>query len=217
MLTIRWRALRGVLKDAWPIGLALGAVFLWFGVSWLVSPTLSIAVRRAGTILQVLGLTTVAVGLSKLRRQFGRPSLSGAALAWFRRLAATFIRPQSVTAQVSGVGTSALSGEARVRRVARPGASLEDRVAVLEINLERLQGEVDAKVQENRREFVAVKETIEREGMERRAADQHMAQTVEELAVGGLHLETIGLFWLLTGVLGTSVPDELATVLSSVI
>ena len=94
---------------------------------------------------------------------------------------------------------------------------MEDRVAVLEINLERLQGEVDAKVQENRREFVAVKETIEREGMERRAADQHMAQTVEELAVGGLHLETIGLFWLLTGVLGTSVPDELATVLSSVI
>jgi hypothetical protein len=40
-----------------------------------------------------------------------------------------------------------------------------------------------------------------------------MTVRLEELAVGGLHLEWVGLSWLVLGVLGTSIPDEIAKLL----
>lgn len=213
MPTIRWRTLLALLKDAWPTGLALGGVALSFFVSWLFSVTLSAAVRHAGTMLQVLGLATVAIGLSEMRRLFGRPSLRRRVAAWFRRVIATFRTPEPITLQASGSFSAAWFGEARVVRGVPPGAPLEDRVAVLEDNLGRLRDELDAKEEKIRREMATVREGLEHESQERRVENQRMAQTVEEVAVGGLHLEFVGLIWLVLGVLGTSIPDEIAAFL----
>jgi hypothetical protein len=96
---------------------------------------------------------------------------------------------------------------------AGPEASLEARVTVLEGNLSRLRDKLDRKVQDVRREPGTVREGIERETQERQAADATTTRIIEEVEVGGLHLEAIGLAWLLLGALGTTFPDEIAATL----
>lgn len=213
VLTIRWRTLVVALKDAWPTWLALGGIALPVTVGWVFSQDVSAAVRYAGTALQVLGLATVTIGLSETRRLFGRPSLPRKIWRWFRQLAAAFATPKPITLQVSDAVSVAMTGDARVVRGAGPGASLEDRVSVLEENLSRLRDELDVKKQEFRQEIQTVREHIERETQERRAENQQAARRIEEMAVGGLHLEIVGLSWLVLGVVGTSIPDEIAAVL----
>ena len=44
----------------------------------------------------------------------------------------------------------------------------------------------------------------------RAAEDQHLAARLEDFAVGGLHLEMIGVVWLLFGTLFSSVPSVVA-------
>jgi len=213
LLTIRWRSILVALKDAWPTWLALGGIALSFGVGRLVSPDLSAAVRYAGTVLQVLGLATVAFGLSKIRRLFGRPSLPLKIWGWFRQLASAFETPKPITLQASIEVSVVMSGDLSVVRAAGPGASLEDRVSVLEENLSRLRDELAVKKQKFQEGIQTVKEQIERETQERRTENQQIARRTEELAVGGLHLETVGLLWLVFGVVVTSIPDEIAAVL----
>jgi hypothetical protein len=55
-----------------------------------------------------------------------------------------------------------------------------------------------------------VRDDVQRETQERQAAEQRTFRQIEEVAIGGLHLEIVGLVWLFFGVLGTSIPDEIA-------
>jgi hypothetical protein len=214
-LTVRWRVLLAVLKDAWPIWLALGVAVLAFTAAWFLSTTPPAAIRYAGMMLQIFGLSTVAIGLSQMRRLFGRPSLSARIFAWFGRLVAAFTLRKPITGEGCLVGGgSTLTGEGRVVRGVRAGAPLEERVSVLEDNLERLRDELDSRVQRLKQGLATVKENIDRETQERQVEDQKTARKIEEVAVGGLHLETVGLFWLILGVVGTSVPEEIAGWLS---
>jgi hypothetical protein len=103
-----------------------------------------------------------------------------------------------------------MTGEARVIRGVGPGATLDERVSTLEKNLTLLRDELDTKLQGLRRELGTVKESIEHESQERRAADEKTGRKIEEVAIGGLHLEWVGLFWLYLGVIAGSIPDVIA-------
>jgi len=216
-LTVRWRTLTAVLRDAWPIWLALGGVILAFMTGWLLSTTLTTAVRYSGTMLQILGLSTVAYGLRQMRRMFDRPSLRAGILSWLRRLAAAFTGPKPISLQASAGAFGMVTGDARLIRSVRPGATLDERVSILEENLKLLRDELDTRLQGVRQELGTVKESIERESQERRVADEKTARKIEEVAIGGLHLEEVGLFWLFLGVTAASIPDVIAAWLSQVV
>lgn len=214
-LTVRWRNMAAVLKDALPIGLAVGGVTLAIMVGWFLSTTPSAAVRYTGMILQIAGLSTVAIGLRRMRQRFGRPSVKDKVSDWFRRLAATFVRPKSHTIEIS-TGDYVVVGTATELDLARGvglGASLENRVSALEEKVNRLRDKLDTKVQEVRGELATAKESIQRESAERQAAHKEMTHTIEDVAVGGLHLEMVGLFWLFCGIIGTSIPHGIAALL----
>jgi len=66
--------------------LAMSCVGAVLALSWLVSSTSTDAVRYAGTMLQVLGLSTVAYGLRQMRRMFDRPTYRAVVLSWFCQL-----------------------------------------------------------------------------------------------------------------------------------
>ena len=110
-----------------------------------------------------------------------------------------------------------MSGEVRALVSAGPGTSLDRRVALLEENLNRLRDEVDAKENKIGRELSAVRGAIEEERRAREKEARRITRQMEELAVGGLHLELIGLTWLVLGVLGTSIPDEVAKLLQALL
>jgi hypothetical protein len=193
--------------------MALVGVIVAIVVGFGLSAKTSAGVRYAGTILQIFGLGTVAIGLSQVRRSFGRPSLVEKVVAWFRQLAAAFLPPKPITVQANVVGVAIVAGEARVVVRASPGDSLDRRVTILEENLDRLRDEIDAKEKKVRTELSIVKAAVEREERARETEARRLSSQMEELAVGGLHLELVGLTWLILGVLGTSIPDELAKLL----
>lgn len=209
-LTIRWQTLGAVLRDAWPIWLFVGGLIITCVVSNLLSKTRHDAVLYTGTMLQIFGLTTVAFGLRQMRRMFDRPSFKAAMLNWFRRLAAAFTSPEPISLQLSGVGSMTAVGDLRVVVGPKSGATLDERVSILEKNLTVLRDELDAKLQMVGRELGTVKESIEYESQKRGAADEKTARKIEEMAVGGLHLEWVGLFWLYLGVMAGSIPDVIA-------
>lgn len=202
-----------VLRDAWPAWVAVAGVVFATVLGFQLSHTKSAGVRYAGMVLQIMGLATVAIGLSQVRQLFGRPSLLWKVLTWFRRIAAAFCRPKPTVVQAN-TGTIAIrSGRARVMVRASPEDSLDRRVALLEENLYRLQDEVDAKEKEFKKELGTVRDALGQEQRSRETEDRKVSAKLEELAIGGLHLEFVGLIWLALGVLGTSIPDEIACLL----
>ena len=214
-LTIRWRALFATFKSPKPVWIFFGglaaAVVVAGIVDWLFTVSLSATIRYAGMTLQWLGLFRVAVDLRRLRRQFRQPSLPGEIWSWFRQLAAAFVPPKPISAQASIVlGGTTLAGAGRVVRSAGPGASLESRVAILEEGVNGLRNELEAKEHGLRRELGSVRESIDHESKARQTQNQQTLDTIKDVAVGGLDLEFVGLVWLLLGVLGTSIPDEIA-------
>lgn len=54
---------------------------------------------------------------------------------------------------------------------------------------------------------------LEEEQRQRVAEVGQLSQRLEDLAVGDLHLETIGIFWLLLGIVFTNIPNEVTMLL----
>ena len=208
-----WRRLAAVLKEAWPTWLALAGVLVTFNLGCLVSSGLANAVRYAGTTLQILGLGTVACGLEKTRSLFNRPSIRASIGGWFRRFAAVFKAPKSISAQGGLEAVAKVRAEGQVVRGVRPGSPLDERVKALEENLNQLRDELDKKAQEVNRELGGLKKDLQQESQERQAADKGVTRQIEEVAIGGIHLEIVGLVWLFLGVLGASLPEEIARLL----
>ena len=214
-LRLRLRALLMALTTAWPVLLVLLGMIVAVAVGWtsvcVCSASPSAGIRYAGTALQICGLGVVARGLSKVRKSFGRPSLGEKVVAWFRQLGAAFFPPRLITAQGDMGGVARATGEMRGVVVAGPDASLDRRVTILEDNFHRLREELDAKETQVRTELRTLKAAVVQEQRAREAEARRISSHMEDFAVGGLHLEFVGLTWLFLGVLGTSLPDDLVT------
>lgn len=210
-LTFRPRVLLAAFKDAWPIWLVTGGVGLSI-VLGLVGggSTPSALVRYAGTWLQLFGLGTVALGLSQVRSSFGRPSVLQRGAAWIKSFAAAFLTPPPTTVQAQAAGSSFVVGRARSILKPVPGATLEQRIQALESGLDRLREETDTTESELRTQIQTLKRLLSEEGRARQTEAKSIAAKLEELAVGGLYLEIVGVTWLALGVIGTSIPEEVA-------
>jgi hypothetical protein len=212
---IRWRPLLALLREAWPTWLAIGGLALAATIGYITSSTPGDGVRFGGTILQIMGLFTVALGLWKTRQLFGRPSLVASLKGYLKRLGRVFQQPKPVTGSGSiTLPAFDIRGEGRFRHGLPAGASLDQRVDALEKNLDLLERKFDSKTQNVNKRFAELDERVQRETKERSAADEKVMTQIEEVAVGGLHLESVGLVWLIFGVLGASVPDVIAALLA---
>jgi hypothetical protein len=209
-MVLRWRALGVVLRDAWPVGVAILGVLVASLVGCTLSTTTSSAVRYAGTALEILGLGTVAVGLHHTRQLFGQPTVPSRVGQWFGALLRAFRRPDPTVLEIPAMDLSMVGERPRLRSGAGAGASLEERLTVLEGNLNQLQGELDADIQAVREAVRRQEEDLRREHEVRRQGDDHTMRQVEGAAIGGLHLELVGLFWLVLGLVGSNLPDEIA-------
>jgi hypothetical protein len=211
-LMSRARTLRSLLAEAWPTWLALGGLAGALVVGGLTRPADEARVRTTGMLLQLLGVGTVAVGLSQTRRLFGRASAVQRVGSWLSRLWSVVAPSRSATvhAVAAAAGAVALTGSARARVGAGPDTPLDRRVAILEENHNLLQQRVDQQEIETGKRVQAVRTEIQAERRAREAEHRLTAGKLEELAVGGLHLESVGVLWLLLGVIATSLSQEIA-------
>lgn len=197
------------LYEANLLWLAVLAVPTVMALAYIILGAWEPRIRIAGTCLQLLGLATVARGLRDTRKLFSQPSLFQLAQNWLRRFP-TFYRDirivtgtghlQAGGATVTGFGTVTSS----------PKASLEDRIAMLEENLKQAHvaiQETQRRIDEEARNQA---NALQSERHYRKTGDEQTKKLLQEAMAGGLHLEAIGVFWLLIGITLASASIEIS-------
>lgn len=180
-------------------GLLIAAVMVW---ALGGTPT---AISVAGLVLQSFGLCVVAWGLYQTRCLFDHPTLLEALRNWRDGIAAACRPSQPREAIPRGAATATGIATASAAGV-RPGKTLEERVTALESNIDEIREDIKRREEE----VTAVRGEVKQERQEREREIKRVSAQLEETAVGGLHLEALGLVWILAGAVATSLPDEIA-------
>jgi hypothetical protein len=172
---------------------------------------LSLRVRSAGTVLQLLGLATVVAGLMRSRGVFGRLPLAAAVAERLRRFKRIiFPKHHYLEAGNITLGMPQLSGAALV--VTPPAKTLEERVARLEDRTDSLSTWL-SEAEERRLEDVRIlTQQIRGEANEREQLAQNVDERLELAVIGGIHLEIAGVGYLALGIVMTSLPLEVFSV-----
>lgn len=164
--------------------------------------------RFAAFVLQILGIASVAADLGSRQRHFHQQG-------WFVRLWGALQAPRNITVNVQA-GVMTVAGVGTVTAVSSARAvSVEDRIAELERAHERLRAETRTQFDEVR---TSVRNAEQRIGEERhRAREIHskVRDDLQSLTAGGIHIEKVGLAWLVFGTLFSAFPDEIADWLSA--
>ena len=167
--------------------------------------TLGSFLQIAGAVLELAGIFTVALGISRTRTRFGRPSMAQQSLASMRRFAARFRRKKQNVVVGVGSARATMKGD-RAYGTALHGSFPED--VTLEDRIERLRATMNRQSES----LTRLERTIDDEREERQKtqeeADRQRAELatrlegiIEDLAVGSLRLETLGVFALALGVI----------------
>ena len=219
----RWvhRAYRVLIRETWRawvpvVGLA-GAV----AVGRLLGSDSVEQTAYAGALLQVGGLATVALGLHDLRKRFYpeglRTRLRAAVAAWWRRVVGLFKKRQPLHLNARGAETfSMVPGAELSMRAGYDENDLKGRMTALEKEFEQFKAASNAETQRLAEGVGKLKSKADRERAERIAADEANRSLLEEVTVGGLHLEVVGLVWLLFGVLFGTIPWFFAPYISAI-
>jgi len=211
----RWvKALARWLTEAWRVWIPVSFVVVVLTVASQLPLSLADPVLRyCGLAFQLLGILTVVSGLRDKRRLFNRPSLVESIRLWIHRRPRWGAKQQTIS--VAGTGSIQISGSARVSvwRGVPADASVEARLAALEENLATLkteQSEAEKRFQEATRK---TNEAVDAERRARKSAIGSLRVQLEKLGAGGLHVEMMGVFWLVLGIVLATVPGEIAAVL----
>ncbi len=211
-------------------------IFSWFRQlwSWIIEPRLfwlcvivlvfslliafrpspsEFRLRTVGLFLQLCGIGTVAWGLGKTRKLFGKPAILLSIFNYIRRFPPFPPKPFSADVQFVSETSRAVDHIDAWLGVA-PEASIEKRVSVLERNLEyvnrktiKIQEQLDSEIRLNEIRFT-------QERLSREKVDKEIHQKLVLTETGGLHLSLVGIFWLSFGLILSTIPNELIRLFS---
>jgi hypothetical protein len=206
MALARWG---GWFRRGWPwwcsVALAVGGLL---ALHYL--PTTDDNVRRVGMFYETLGMLLVLVEVAAATKKHG--------LQWPWQRLARYWRDIPLKRQTTVVGSSftALwdvksSGRGRVFDV--PGTTLEERIAALEKQLQRVESSVDRLDNRMDTEERARIDADKAEAAARTQADDQLRDAIKGLEVGSIDLTLFGLLWLFVGMVMTTGTPELCMVL----
>ena len=204
----------------WYLGWLGGGLLLALVIGSFLSTRCEGHIRTAGGALELLGLLSVALGMSRLRQAFDMKAmlaeiaddLAGSMRSCWKWIRINVFRrpppPQTLTVDSAMAGWGALS--VKLTSTLAPGQTVErwlehlERLAVeLQDTVGRLEDALQKEVEERTR-------AISREREAREIASVDLELRVKDVAVGGLRLEAVGLMWLLGGIALTTWSQELA-------
>jgi hypothetical protein len=209
----RGRFVKALLKDCIGLGLWLTAFLVLFALPCLFLSGVA-RVQWQGTLYQWAGVIVVAWGLADTRhRLFHKTPLLRELLLRFSYI----IKPPPPINLYAPMMESddVFIGAAEVRQNV-PAVTLDERVAALTEDLRRVNETVSAL----RRDLLTLKrevdERINRELNERQVEDRSIRDLLQKAIIGGIHLDFAGVGFLLAGILFTSVPEWVASVLQKI-
>ncbi len=209
-----WATLRNTVlrvwaevRQTWPFLIFL----LGFVASWMLAVMLTAdsadRVRYFGTVLQLAGIVLVGLGLRDLRRKFDRPGVFAA--MWARVVAIVrSVRPRHLAIVVPSEGIAV--GSSAAIAYSRVGGTIEQRLDGLEWEIDDIRKQADERERKVERRFEDLRATLSTETQHRKDAHAEITERLDNLAVGGLYLEVIGLWWLVFATMATCIPEEIA-------
>jgi hypothetical protein len=149
-------------------------------------------VRCLGLFLQWLGLASVALGIAETRKLFGKPNLWARFLGWLKAFP-FFRRSVILLTGVSNFSAATCSARGQVISHAGPGASLEERLAVAERNINHLRDDLRASENLASERIQQLQLSIDERTSSLSEADTRTMNRLESFSVGGIDLEFTGL------------------------
>ena len=118
----------------------------------------------------------------------------------------------SVAIAVGAGGIAISGGRARldIWYNADPDAAIEARIDAAEKNLSRLRDRLNEFEQETEKSLARRTKALEQEKQDRASGDKDIREKLEAAQVGGLYISMAGMWWLVAGVIMSTVPSELA-------
>jgi hypothetical protein len=210
----------------WLLGTRL--FWLWLSVlliAWYAplsfTSDLGLRIRDAGLILQLTGIGTIAYGLKKTRDLFRKPTWQQSLVTWRKDLPHVFLFRSKRTYAGSGAPQEGLIGTSGAEGSSTPGpskrASRDERFGALEAKLLAAHDRI-TQIQHRLDDEARVRDSDDKwERAARVEADARLWKVLEEFSVGGLDLSAVGLWWLLVGVVLTTVAGEAVRFLAPVV
>lgn len=181
---------------------------------WCAAPDSGEArVRIAGTLLQVAGIGTVALGLKQTRRHFGLPSTLESIWMWLKSWPVSGRRPISGSTNL-GLKTVGADLNIRYEQAAPENETLEQWKVRTESRLRLLNdavSDLQRSIAEQGRTF---EERIQQESQARSEQVAKLDDLLARVHTGGIYISLAGLIWLAVGVVMTSIPSEIARLFS---
>ncbi|WP_412068862.1 hypothetical protein [Rubrivirga sp. IMCC43871] len=214
-LWTRWRVWWRLRTSGRHIARGFGGVIITFlglaVVGWAASQTAGTPQERAqlaGVVLQVLGVSTTAVGLVSTRKSFGLPSA-------VERMKTAAVRTWSAMKGGSPpvahrVGLNIIAPEVIMEiegEVIRKDETLEERVDRLEHRLERYRTRLNKQLGTARKQIDAVNARVDGERKERSASVADLQSDLRLHATGNMRLTWCGLAWTVAGMSLTSATE----------
>jgi hypothetical protein len=195
---LRWLRWLGKPRLGWVPVLVLAIAVV--GAFWLRSEP---AFRRIGLVLQLLGIATVAWNIRGTRALFGRP---GAFVQWWHE------HPRwswVVVADAAG-GIEFLGRRPRVDiwHNADADAALEARLDAMGKNLSWVRDRLNEFQQETEKDLEQQTNALEQEKRVRASDDKGIHEKLVAAQIGGLNISVAGMWWLVVGVIMSTVPSE---------
>ena len=205
----------------------ISVILLSASLALAIGATLSDFLYYWGLALQLAGFGTVALGLAELRDKFtDRPSLLSrisrrlslvGRLAWIRASQLIGRPVPPITLQVQGAESAGASDSVSVEV---SYGSLDDRrplpeqLAQLDIRTREMQTRLNELQRGLRLESETRVRAEAEERAQRRAEMAALDRKVVDVAAGGLRLEWLGVVAFLVGTVLSTIPDDLASVLT---
>lgn len=203
----------------WYLALFVGGLLLAWVLS-LIPDRCEQSIRTAGGALELFGLVSVALGMSRLRQDFGMEGTASEILGdlsrWIRSCLNWFQlhilrrRPPPITVYGSASVSGSSSTRGRGKVGPGPDWTVEQRLHQLERIVDSVTDSVWRLEEDLRKQIGDLTGAVREERAARKAASLELEKRVRDVAVGGLRLETIGLVWLFGGLTLTTWSGELA-------
>ena len=201
-------------EKAWQYFLIIIAVFLHgniIPIIWLgTHDSLELRIVLIGLLFQLIGISTVAWGLHETRKQFRRPGFFEIAQSWLKLFPK--LKPRSLSISVNDTISLSMSGTLSLQEPQQPGpdSPFEERIVWLEGKITRL----DTLVQEHKKQYeekiTKLTTDLTSERQSRETEDKEVRQFLEEVSIGGIHLESFGVLCLFIGTILTTLSNEIA-------
>jgi uncharacterized protein YjeT (DUF2065 family) len=184
-------------------------LFVLVALPVAVASTAEDALRYAGLLLQLVGVSVVAYTLRGRGKVFNHKPVFEFALDWLKR--APPLRPHTRVIEASAIASANAfaTADATVWRGPRLDQSIEVQLEVIRENLVTVREQVANLSMQTGRQVAELRTALESERSERAIQLQETRRTLQQVAAESLYLEVAGLCWLVAGIILATVPKEL--------